>query len=207
MDDLADTHRADDLGTDEWALWSDERLIAEVGSNPRAFGELYERHAPGLFRYLRSRCRDSQEALDLLAETFAEALAGLDRFDPERGQVGAWLFGIARNKFRRYIRTGAIDERARTRLGVRTMTMNDDALSRIDEIVDVEKSLQRLSGAIDQLPARLAAAISLRYLEDLSYAEISERLGITEEAARKRTARGLLKLSRTLRTNPFGMEP
>lgn len=186
----------------EWVHQSDRDVLAAVDTDPHAFGELYQRHAAGLFRYLRSRCDDTQDAFDLLGETFAVALDSVDRYDPTIGEPGAWLFGIARNLVRKLIRYDGVDDRARTKLGIRVDRLDHDASERIDEVVDIERTHADLRSSLRQLPPDLAAAVDLRYRQDLGYPEIADRLGISEAAARKRVARGVGRLSRDV-DNPF----
>lgn len=186
----------------EWVHHSDRDVLAAVDMQPHAFGELYQRHAGGLFRYLRSRCGNSQDALDLLGETFAVALDSLDRYDPAIGDPGGWLFGIARNLVRQMIRGGGVDDRARIRLGVRAREVDDGSAERIDEVVDIERTRGDLESGLRELPDDLAVAVDLRYHQDLDYPEIADRLGISVAAARKRVSRGVGRLSRGV-DNPF----
>lgn len=186
----------------EWVHHSDRDVLAAVETRPHAFGELYQRHAGNLFRYLRSRCRNTQDALDLLGETFAVALDSLDRYDPTIGDPGAWLFGIARNLVRQMIRGDGVDDRARTKLGVHVREVDDDSADRIDEVVDIERTRSDLESGMRELPDDLALAVDLRYHHDLDYPEIAARLGISVAAARKRVARGVGRLSRGV-DNPF----
>jgi DNA-directed RNA polymerase specialized sigma24 family protein len=60
---------------------SDEALPLAARRDADAFGEFYRRHARPLAGYLVRRTADVEAAADLLAETFAAALTGLDRFD------------------------------------------------------------------------------------------------------------------------------
>jgi len=61
---------------------SDEALLLAARRDAEAFAEFYRRHARPLAGYLVRRTGDAEAAADLLAETFASALTGLDRFDP-----------------------------------------------------------------------------------------------------------------------------
>jgi RNA polymerase sigma-70 factor, ECF subfamily len=80
---------------------SDEALLLAARRDAEAFAEFYRRHARPLAGYLVRRTGDAEAAADLLAETFASALTGLDHFDPARGDAAAWLYGIARHRRRR----------------------------------------------------------------------------------------------------------
>jgi DNA-directed RNA polymerase specialized sigma24 family protein len=73
---------------------SDALLVADSGTDPSAFAELYERHVLSVFRWLDRRM--GWLAVDLTAETFTRAWLQRDRFRDERdGSALPWLLGIA----------------------------------------------------------------------------------------------------------------
>jgi DNA-directed RNA polymerase specialized sigma24 family protein len=83
---------------------SDAELLAAAGSDSRAFRELYDRHAARLHSFFRQRTADDDIALDLTAETFAQAWFSRRRFRDRRdGSAAPWLFGIARNVLHRSV--------------------------------------------------------------------------------------------------------
>ena len=75
---------------------ADEDILAALAERPDDFALFYRRHVRGLLGYLLRRTGDAELAADLCAETFAAALSGARRFDPERGPAVGWLYGIAR---------------------------------------------------------------------------------------------------------------
>jgi len=68
------------------------------------FGRLFDVYARPLHRYLARRV-GRETAHDLVSETFLVALNQRHRYDPERGVVRSWLYGIATNLLRRHVRT------------------------------------------------------------------------------------------------------
>ena len=171
------------------------RPLPERGiSDPDAFGELYLAHVHRVLGWLQSRTYSAQVAADLCAETFAVALEQADRYDPERGEAGAWLFGIARNQLRRYQRTEAVDRRARERLAITTPSVADDELDLVDRAIDRPLLEQMVSDALAQLSESVADALRHRVLEGLPYDEVARRCGCSEVAARARVSRGLSTL-------------
>src|SRR3954468_12543775 len=145
----------------------DELLIAARG-DASAFAAFYRRHARPLAGFLLSRTGDADVAADLTAETFAAALAGLHRFRPERGDAGAWLYGIARHQVARWYQRGAVDERARRRLGMERLALRDAALA------GVEASAQASVRAwLDDLPREQAEAVQARVIDGLGYGEVA----------------------------------
>ncbi|HEX8781253.1 MAG TPA: sigma-70 family RNA polymerase sigma factor, partial [Nocardioides sp.] len=67
------------------------------------FSAVYTEHVDSIYGFLARRV-GAQLAEELTAQTFTEALARHDRYDPERGPIGPWLFGIAANLLRRHYR-------------------------------------------------------------------------------------------------------
>src|ERR1044072_5605624 len=67
------------------------------------FGRLFDDHAPALHRYLARRV-GPDAAHDLVSETFVVALNRRHTYDPSRGVVRSWLYGIATNLLRRQVR-------------------------------------------------------------------------------------------------------
>jgi DNA-directed RNA polymerase specialized sigma24 family protein len=110
---------------------TDEALLESARTDAEAFTQFCRRHAAAVLGYLVRRTGDPELGADLTAETFACALEGLDRFDPERGSAVNWLFGIARHQLLRTLQRGRV-ERRRDRLGMGRIELDDDALERVD---------------------------------------------------------------------------
>jgi DNA-directed RNA polymerase specialized sigma24 family protein len=106
---------------------TDERLLIAARTDAEAFTQFYRRHATPLLAYLVRRTGDPELGADLTAETFACALEGVERFDPERGSGVNWLFGIARNQLLRTLQRGHVERRARDRLGIGRIALDDEA--------------------------------------------------------------------------------
>jgi DNA-directed RNA polymerase specialized sigma24 family protein len=88
-------------------------------------GALYVRHRDELLAFFVRRTSDTEVALDLWGETFAQVLAGRGRFrGATEEEAGAWLYGIARRQLARYYRRGSAERRAMTRLGIERPTIN-----------------------------------------------------------------------------------
>jgi RNA polymerase sigma-70 factor (ECF subfamily) len=177
-------------------LKSDAQLIRDARNDPEAFGELYRRHAPAIHSWLRARA-PARIAVELTAETFAQAALGLRRFrDQAEGSAGPWLHGIARNLLRRYLERDRIETRARERLGVEIRT--DDEFERAEERAFAEHLRPELAVAVAALPPGQRAAVQLRVVDELPYRVIARRLGCTELAARLRVLRALNTLAQAV---------
>jgi RNA polymerase sigma-70 factor (ECF subfamily) len=84
----------------------DALAAARVRCDPEVFTEVYDRYFRAIYLYVAARL-GTGPAEDIAAETFAVAFGQRDRFDPARGGVRPWLFGIATNLVARYRRAEA----------------------------------------------------------------------------------------------------
>lgn len=171
---------------------SDDELLIAAKSDPEAFAALYRRHARGVLGFFVARTRDGETAADLTAETFAAALEGCHRFRPDRGPAAAWLYGIARNQLAMLHRRGAVEDRARRRLGIPRIELDDHELERlVGEGPAVE--------ALAALPDDQRTAVMARVLGDQGYGEIATAVSTSEPVVRQRVSRGLSTLRSMLR--------
>ncbi len=184
------------------AARTDAELLRASGRDPQAFGAFYDRHAAAVLAYFQRRVACPHSAADLTAETFAAAFLARKRFKETGAPGTAWLFTIAKRQLSGMIRRQQIDARARRRLGVDRVQLNDDALARIEELADLAPVAAALELAIEQLPPESIEAVRLRVQEELPYAEVAERLGCTEGAARVRVARALSQLADRMEVRP-----
>lgn len=175
---------------------SDAALLAAARDDPDAFRDLYGRYAERIHGYFLRRTRNESAALDLTAETFAQAWLVRARFrDEVGGSAAPWLFGIARNALLMSVRRGAIERRATDRLGLEArLDRPEPAVTPDPAWADGAEEL------LDALPPSQREAVRLRVLEDLGYDEVASALGTSPTAARVRVHRGLSALRHHLST-------
>jgi RNA polymerase sigma-70 factor, ECF subfamily len=180
-------------------MTSDAALLRASQTDAASFRELYERYAERVHRFHLRRTRDEHVALDLTAETFAQAWFARGSFrDEAGGSAGPWLFGIARNLLAQSVRRRAVELSACERLGVLTRLDREPAVAEpaeawLDGQIDGQLDGD-LDDLLDGLPDGQRDAVELRVVEELDYAEVAERLGTTPAAARVRVTRGLGQL-------------
>jgi RNA polymerase sigma-70 factor (ECF subfamily) len=173
----------------------DEELVAAArAGDGEAFAAFYRRHVTDITAYLRRRVATPELAFDLTAETFAAAAAGLDGFRSERGSARGWLFGIAANELRQAWRRGQVEARARRRLAMEPIVLDDEALARVDELADAAD----LERALAALPAAEREAIEAHVIDERGYAELADELRCSEAVVRQRVSRGLRRLRSVL---------
>lgn len=184
-----------DRGANLYEELDDVGLIVLSWDEPEAFGVLFERHAESLLGYFARRTLDAEAAAELTAETFAEAFASRRRFRDKGTEGMAWLYGIGRNLLSRYFRSGAVDARARRRLGMPERTVGTDDYERIEELIDFDEMAHLIRVALAELSADQREAVRLRAINGLSYREVAEKVGINEQTARARVSRGLRQIA------------
>ena len=169
---------------------TDAELIAAAQTDARAFRELYDRYAGPSHRFHAGRTRDRDAALDLTAETFAQAWLARGRFrDAAGGSAGPWLYAIARHVLVGSVRRGLLEQRACERLGL--------LLEREAPPVDPgDEWLEGLDEAFAELSPEVQQAIRLRVVDGLAYDEVAASANTTPGAARVRVHRGLAVLRR-----------
>lgn len=176
----------------------DAELIIRSRDEPKAFGILFERHAEPMLAFFARRTLDPEAAAELVAETFAEAFSSRGRFRSQGVDGVAWLYGIGRHLLSRYFRAGAVDARARRRLGMPERTVSESDYERIEELIDLEQVVGAVRGALSDLPADQRDAVTLRVVDGRSYREVAEELACTEPTARARVSRGLRRIAARL---------
>ena len=177
---------------------TDDDLLAATRSQPEAFAVFYRRHAAGVLAYFARRTRCAEIAADLTAETFAAALDGAHRHRPDRGPAVAWLYGIARRQLAHAAQKGAVEDRARTRLGMQPIPLTDEALDRVEALAAANAASPLLHQGLAELPAEQREAVLARVLDEDEYADIARRAATSESVIRKRVSRGLTGLRQRL---------
>lgn len=161
------------------------------GGDRTAFAHVIESYYDRLYRWLYHLTHDSHLAEDLVQETFLKAFANLQRFQPDTN-FRAWLFRIAHNN---WINQHRATKRCREPFPDDVPQTNSE--EPIDQLLHQE-NLERLAQAIDQLPEDFRGAFLLRVDEELSFRQIGQILGLTEETARWRVFKARKQLIQIL---------
>ena len=132
---------------------SDERLAARAAQGDRmAFERIVQRHKTQLFQFVRRYVGQSDDAYDVLQETFLAAWSAAPRYDPSR-PFSPWLRTIALNKCRDFGRRQAV-RRFLLRARAAEPDHGQDVWGASDDQADAEGDrLARLDRAIATLPA------------------------------------------------------
>ena len=169
-----------------------------LSGDQRACRDLVRRYERPVYSVLMRVVRRSEDAEDLVQETFVKVFKALDRYDPER-PFAAWIFTIASRLAidhfrRRRIQTVSLSYSDPGSSEERTMDVEDTGLKPDEITSNAEEELQT-SAIIDSLPEHYRIVVLLRHQQDLSYEEISQALNLPlgTVKARIHRARALLK--------------
>jgi RNA polymerase sigma-70 factor, ECF subfamily len=157
-------------------------LIEAAQRDPRRFAELYELNFERVYAFIARRVRDRDEAEDLTADVFHQALANLSRFEWRGVPFAAWLFRIAAN---------AIVDKAKRAARARELPTPDDPPQVYLEEIESRVRLFRL---VDRLPAEQRRVIVMRFAEEKKIREIAHEIGRSEGAVKQLQLRGLQTL-------------
>src|SRR5216110_1806332 len=171
----------DDVRTD-----ADERAWAERirAGDIAAFETLYRTYWQRLFAFAFRYVQLKEDAEEIVQEVFFRIWRGRAQWMPA-GAVRNYLYLAVRNAARDRLERAAVARRWGGRVGqlVTATEIQSDL-----EAADLVAAVQR---ALDELPPRRSAVCRLRLIDELSYAQIADRLGIREKTVETQLARGL----------------
>ncbi|MFZ5893871.1 MAG: RNA polymerase sigma factor [Myxococcota bacterium] len=176
------------------------RSVAE--GNVAAYRELVRRHASRVLRLAARVLRDPSEAEDVTQETFLKVWQRAGDYSPAGSAVG-WLCRIAHNL--------SVDRlRRRGKLQAFEEEQAEETAPESAPQANLLNRMQRktaLESAIDALPERQAAAITLVHLDELSGQEASQVLGVSVEALESLLSRARRNLRARLAQTLAGDQP
>ncbi len=188
------TRVVETLDGGEWPL--DDKLVIDACADAHAFAALYERHIDRVYRYLRARGANDDEATELAALTFERALSHIDRYRPGGSGFGPWLLRIARNAY--------ID--AHRRHGNRSLRFDEvSALTApgqsLEDTAIANEERRHVLFLVARLPETQRDALALRFASGLSSREIGTIIGKSEAATKKLVTRSLATLKEAIRND------
>lgn len=136
--------------------------------------EVYEEHSQTIYRYLLSMTHDADLAEELTQETFFQAIKGIGRFDGNC-RITTWLCAIAKNQLLAYRRKHPPTE-CLTESSVIAGSPENEVIASMNRL-DILKKLH-------QIPEPGREIMHLRLFGDLSFREIGEIMGKSENWAR-----------------------
>jgi RNA polymerase sigma-70 factor (ECF subfamily) len=157
---------------------------------------IFRTDAEAILGFLLRRTLNREVALDLLAETFAQAFADRRQFrGRDRDQARAWLYGIARHQTATYYRRGHAEQRALRALGIERPPWQDPDIERVEELAGIAELRATVAERVRNLSHDQQQAVELRVIDEVDYRDIAEELGVSEQTVRARVSRALRLLA------------
>ena len=161
-----------------------------------AYQQLYELHENDMFKVCRMYAPDYDSANDFLQEGFMKVFQNLHKFEPS-GSVGGWM--------RRVMVNNSIDMLRRDHWSKLTVYLEDgyEVLEEETIEIDLDNHFHAFSffQFIERLPVGYRTIMNLYFLEELSHAEIAEKLGISVGTSKSQLSRAKRQLRATLLAN------
>src|SRR5207237_4310023 len=175
--------RSVDVNSDaDERAWADRIRAGDIA----AFETLYRTYWQQLFAFAFRYVQSKEDAEELVQEVFCRIWRGRAQWMPA-GAVRNYLYLAVRNAARDRLERAAVARRLGRAGRVGQLVTGTEIQSDL-EAADLVAAVQR---ALDDLPPKRSAVCKLRLIDELSYAQIAERLGISEKTVETQLARGL----------------
>lgn len=168
----------------------DDVLVQRAQADKAAFGAIYDRYLARIYSYVYYRTGNHHDAEDLTARVFMQALSHIDGYSSRGVPFSAWLFRIAHNLVANWHRDRARKPSVSLDAAGDVPSSNRD-MERAEQRVEIRK-------AIATLPPDRQSLIVMKYVDDLSNAEIAAVFGKTEGAVKALLHRTLRSLRSAL---------
>jgi RNA polymerase sigma-70 factor (ECF subfamily) len=181
-------------------ITDEEALTRAAGGDIEAFGVLYDRYVSRIYNYIYYRTGNTHDTEDLTSRVFTRAMKHITNYQDRGVPFSAWLYRIAHNLVANWHRDNsrrqvvAIDETYKTTSDVE---LPESALMRTEEESVLLEVLQ-------QLPEDRQQLIILKFVENLSNAEIGRIMDRTEGAIKSLYHRTLLSLRNDIQITEYG---
>ena len=147
-----------------------------------AFGKLMTRYRDSIYFMVLKMVHNRDDAEDLTLEAFGKAFNSISNYSADFA-FSTWLFKIATNNCIDFIRkkrlqTTSLDQTTTTEDGEITPIAVKDHNANPEESMVKEQRAAKIRAAIEQLSPKYRSLIELRYLDELAYEEIAEKLDI-----------------------------
>jgi RNA polymerase sigma-70 factor (ECF subfamily) len=173
----------------------DEAALIELAkSDPEAFGELYERNVDRIYSYIYYRIGNAEDAEDLTARTFYQALGGIHRYVEKGVPFVAWLYRIAHNLVANHHRM-----HSRWRMAsLEDVELAARPAERPERAAETSERYRALLAAIRRQPEERQRLLIMKFADRLSNQEIGRVMGRTESSIKSLYFRTLKSLKADL---------
>ena len=182
--------------TDYSQAGDDDLLRLLRTGDEEAFMTLYRRRGGPVYRFALQMSGSAAVAEEVTQDVFLAVLGGAAGYDPARGTLQSWLYGVARNHVLRSIDR----DRRYSQSGEEEPVEAAFTESPLDDLTRSEK-LESVRQAVLALPPRYREVVALCDLQELSYEEAARAIGCAVGTVRSRLSRGRALLAEKLRAS------
>jgi RNA polymerase sigma-70 factor (ECF subfamily) len=162
--------------------------------DPDAFGMLYDEYVDQIFRYVYYKVGNLTESQDLTGQTFLKAFENIDSYEMRDVAFSSWLYRIAHNLVVDFFRR----ESKRESVPIDDQPPTASTRGNPVESVLADLESERLYKAMHKLTHNQREVLVLKFIDNLSNAQVAEIMGISVGAVKSTQKRGLLALNRIL---------
>lgn len=170
-------------------LCQEQLWVTQAKANPKHFEPLYRKYYTPILRYLQQRVDDPEAAYDIASQVFIKALKNLDKFEYRGVPFGSWLYRIAKSELYQSFREKKAAKEVRIE-GMQIPSVDEFFF----ELSEKDENRSKLLKALQSIKADQLKLIEMRFFEQLSFKEMGEVLGYTENNAKVKTFRAVEKL-------------
>jgi RNA polymerase sigma-70 factor (ECF subfamily) len=162
--------------------------------DPDAFGMLYDEYVDQIFRYVYYKVGNLTESQDLTGQTFLKAFENIDSYEMRDVAFSSWLYRIAHNLVVDFFRR----ESKRESVPIDDQPPTASTRGNPVESVLADLESERLYKAMHKLTHNQREVLVLKFIDNLSNAQVAEIMGISVGAVKSTQKRCLLALNRIL---------
>ncbi len=183
--------------------FNEEEILSLASQGDRdAFGQLYERYVERIFNYVYYRTGNTHDAEDLTARVFQRAMNHIQKYTDRGVPFSAWLYRIAHNLVANWHR----DRSRKQEIPLDDMPILPTKGDHPERNLVRSQEQDALLRMIRKLPAERQNLLILKFVEDMSNAEIGAIMGRSEGAVKSLYHRTLLALRDQLEDQNFNLE-
>lgn len=166
---------------------------------PASFVTFYEEYFEAILGYCIRRTWDPDTGWDVTSEVFARAFAKRASFRGRTdAEAKAWIFTIAEREILQRERRRSTEASALQRLRIEVPPLTPEEEERALELAGLEELRGAVRAELGELSETVRQAVELKILAELSYEQVADQLGISQQTARARVSRGLRTIRRSL---------
>ena len=167
-----------------------------MAGNEDAFGALYERWSPAVYRFALHMSGDQHVAEEVTQETFMSLIRRPSLYDESRGPLVGWLLGIARNMTRKTLGASVAEE---------TLDDHEEVATPADILNDLtrQETIDAVRHAVVSLPAAYREVVVLCDLQEMDYRDAAVTLDCPVGTVRSRLHRARAMLMVKLQAGCF----